>query len=237
LFASRNISLLNSAKKYAKNLKSIAITGSINSITTGDDLATRTLTNTSWNNITQAQAKEMNNPYISYCSSKKEAELAVWEFVKNENPSFGITVFLPALIFGPPIQPVKSVANLNFSVSLLYSLFNGQNTTIPATPFPSYIDVRDLADAHVKALTTEGAKNKRFLIGGKLFGMEKVVEVLKGIKALEGRLPAANAEAEVLPEAKIGAEEGNEVLGMKFRSFEETIGDTVERILEIEKSG
>jgi nucleoside-diphosphate-sugar epimerase len=231
------MSLLHSAKKYAPTLKSIAITGSINSITTGDDLATRVLTNESWNSITTDQAKDLNNPYISYCSSKKEAELAVWSFVKTETPSFSITVFLPALIFGPPIQPLKSIKALNFSVNLIYELFNGKNVSVPPTPFPSYIDVRDLADAHVKALTTEGARNKRFLIGGAGFGMAHVVKVLEGIKALEGRVVGESAEVEVLPEAKIGAKEGNEVLGMKFRTFGSTITDTVERILEVEKMG
>jgi hypothetical protein len=59
------MSLLKSAKEYATQLKSIAITGSVNAITTGDDLATRILTNDSWNSITIEQAKEMNNPFIS----------------------------------------------------------------------------------------------------------------------------------------------------------------------------
>ena len=74
-------------------------------MTTGGDLATRTLTNTSYHDITQDQARAANNGYISYVSVKKEAELAVWRFVEEEKPPFSVTVFLPALIFGPPIQP------------------------------------------------------------------------------------------------------------------------------------
>jgi nucleoside-diphosphate-sugar epimerase len=178
----------------------------------------------------------MNNPFISYCSSKKEAELAVWEFVKTEKPSFAVTVFLPALIFGPPIQPLKSVKDLNFSVGVLYSLFNGSNPdTIPGTMFPAYIDVRDLAVAHVKALTTEGARNKRFLIGGMPFAMVDAAKAFQNVKALEGRLPKS-MEAEPVVVPKIEAGEGNEVLGMKFRSLEETMVDVAERILELEKS-
>jgi hypothetical protein len=73
-------------------LKSIAITGSINAITTGapDDNAAREYTNDSWNNITQEYARESKSGFIMYCSSKKEAELAIWDFVKVEKPHFSV---------------------------------------------------------------------------------------------------------------------------------------------------
>jgi nucleoside-diphosphate-sugar epimerase len=124
---------------------------------------------------------------------------------------------------------------LNFSVSLIYGLFNGSNKDkVPPTMFPSYIDVRDLAAAHVKALTTEKARNKRFLIGGAPLDLGKAVEVLRDWGRVEGRLPEAEADEKVVV-PRIEAKEGNEVLGMKFRTFEETIKDAAERILELEK--
>jgi nucleoside-diphosphate-sugar epimerase len=211
----------------------------------GDDLVTRTLTNSSWNTITQDYAKEANNMFVSYCSSKKEAEQAVWSFMETEKPSFGVTVFLPALIFGPPIQPVKDSKHLNFSVDIFYSLWDGRNETIPDTMFPSYIDVRDLALAHVKALTVPAANNKRFLIGGMPFTCTAMARAIKDLVA-KGRLPAEVAaklakesgEDQRVAVAKIEAGEGNEALGMTFRSLEETVGDMALRILEIkEKSG
>jgi hypothetical protein len=46
----RNTNLLRSANKYGKNLKAIAVTGSINAITTGDveDRKSRVMSNTEW---------------------------------------------------------------------------------------------------------------------------------------------------------------------------------------------
>jgi nucleoside-diphosphate-sugar epimerase len=211
----------------------------------GDDLATRTLTNRSWNTITQDYAKEANNMFVSYCSSKKEAEQAVWLFMETEKPSFGVTVLLPALIFGPPIQPVKDSKHLNFSVDIFYSLWDGRNETIPDTMFPSYIDVRDLALAHIKALTMPAAYNKRFLIGGMHFTCTAMARAIKDLVA-NGRLPAEvtaklateSGEDQRVAVAKIEAGEGNEALGMTFRSLEETVRDMALRILEIkEKSG
>ncbi|KAF2095813.1 NAD(P)-binding protein [Rhizodiscina lignyota] len=192
--------------------------------------------------ITPDQAREMQNAYISYCSSKKEAELAIWKFVKEENPDFAVTVLLPALIFGPPIHPVKSLKSLNYSTGVFYSLWNDTYPAVPATTFPSYIDVRDLATAHVRALTIPEAANKRFLIGGKDMTYSAIVDTLRklsenGIPALNGRLPEPSDEASNVTFARMETEEGNKVLGLdgKLRSMEETFGDAARRILELEK--
>jgi len=236
-----NLSLLKSAVKYAPNLKSIAITGSINAMTMGTPEENRTIeyTNETWNNITREKAREAQNPYVSYCSSKKEAELAVWDFIKTEKPKFTVTVFLPALIYGPPIQAVKDVKHLNFSVNTVYKLFNGTYDEIPSTHdgiFPSYIDVRDLAIAHVRALTTPEAANKRFLIGGAPLSSTLIVEMLaKVAPELKDRLPKDTGKDKDVVLPRIRAEEGNEILKMNFRSFEETIGDLVKEVLRLEK--
>lgn len=232
----RNLGLLRSAKEYAPNLKAIAMTGSINALTTGDDLPARTLTNESWNTITPDAARAANHPYISYCSSKKEAELAVWEFIKTEKPSFTVTVFLPTLIFGSPIQPVKDAKSLNFSARTFYSLFSGENAgkPIPGTMFPSYVDVRDLADAHIKALTTPAADNKLYLIGGSPYSNMAAVKVLVDhFPELKSKLLVDDEENVIV--ASIEAGEGNEALEMSFKTFEETVVDMTNKILEIEK--
>jgi nucleoside-diphosphate-sugar epimerase len=234
---SRNLAILRSVHKYAPTVKSIAVTGSINAITTGskDEILAGPFTNSSWIHLTQDDARAAQNTYYSYCSAKKEGELAIWNFMETEKPSFTVTVFLPALIFGPPVEPVKDAKHLHYSSSIIYSFFNGSNATIPATTFPSYIDVRDLAEAHVKALTTEGAKNKRFLIGGLPMTYTNLVRALAKVPQLEGRLPAESGEdADVVP-PRIEAKEGNEILGMTFRTLDETMRDAAERILELEK--
>lgn len=209
----------------------------------GDDLADRILTNELWNDISQEKARAANHYFISYCSSKKESELAVWKFVEAENPSFGVTVFLPALIFGPPIQAVKKPISkgINMSNGILYDLFNGDNAEIPATIFPSWIDVRDLAVAHVKSLTAPAARNKRFLIGGFPLTNTALAKTI-GDLAGKGALPrsvleklAKEGEADRhTPVPKIEAAEATRALDMTFRTMEEMVKDTVEKILELE---
>jgi hypothetical protein len=96
------------------------------------------------------------------------------------------------------------------------------------------IDVRDLATAHIRALTVPEAANKRFLVGGKKYYSQLAVDALKGIPELKGRLPKDSGE--VTREVVFGdVEEWNEKLGLQLRSAEETFGDAARRILELEK--
>lgn len=93
-----NLALLSSAKAHAPGLKSIVVTGSINSVTPGfpEDNRKREYTNDGWNDFTPEIARKSDNMLVLYCSSKKEGELAIWDFVKTEKPHF--TVRLSSLI-------------------------------------------------------------------------------------------------------------------------------------------
>jgi nucleoside-diphosphate-sugar epimerase len=194
------------------------------------------VTNDTWLPYSREQARAMHNDFINYCSGKKEGELAIWDFVKANQPRFTVTVFLPALIFGPPIEPVKGGAKgVHFSTALVYALFNGTNEKIPPTMFPSYIDVRDLAVAHVRALTEPKVANKRLTIGGFPLTSTAMVHSLAKVPELKGRLPAESGEDKNVVPARIVADEGNTLLNMKFRSFDETMADTAARLLELEQ--
>ena len=200
-----------------------------------DELKAGPMSSETWLGISQDKARELNNAYISYCSGKKEGELAIWDFVKTEKPSFAVTVLLPALIFGPPLQPVKSVKSLNYSTNVIYGFFNGSYSEIPPTSFPSFVDVRDLADAHVKVLTTPEAANRRLLIDAKPMTYTMLVRALAKVPELAGRLPAESGEDANVTFADFKADEDNKVLGLTFRTVEQTMADTAHRILELEK--
>ena len=133
------LEILKSATKYGTNLKAIAVTGSINAITTGADTAARVYDSSAWLPVSIADAIGAQNPYISYCVAKAESEKAIWKYVEEEKPKYSVSVLLPALIFGPPIQPVKSLKGLNYSTGTLYELINGSHDVVPATTFPSYV--------------------------------------------------------------------------------------------------
>lgn len=167
LIHARVLELLKSASMFGKHIKAVAVTGSINAMTTGEDIATRSFNSQEWlpvsparsiissthmliNTISQltiTDATKSNHNYISYCVAKAEAEKAIWKFVENTKPSYTVSVLLPALIFGPPIQPVSGLKKMNFSTDQFYSLFNGTHWCTPPTPFPSYVSAFKLLDA------------------------------------------------------------------------------------------
>jgi len=163
----------------------------------------------------------------------------------HANTHTQVTVFLPALIFGPPLQSLPDLKHLNFSVGVVYNFFNGTFEELPQTHaaglFPSYIDVRDLATAHVRALTTPSVANKRLLVGGAVLTSSLIVKTLAGLvekgelPELKGRLPKDTGKDVDLSFPRISAQEGNDLLNLKFRSAEETFGDLAKKILELEK--
>jgi hypothetical protein len=91
-----------------------------------------------------------------------------------------------------------------------------------------------LADAHIIALTTPAAANKRFLIGGaQRFTHTTAVHTIKQLPEIAGRCPKDSGEDPLVFQADTA--ETDRILGMKYRSKEETFLDTARRILELEK--
>ncbi|KAL2062619.1 hypothetical protein VTL71DRAFT_5691 [Oculimacula yallundae] len=229
------VELLKSATKYGKNIKAIAVTGSVNAMTTGMDIAERSFNSSEWLPLSIDDAIKANHPYISYCVAKAESEKAIWKYIEEHNPSYTVSVLLPALIFGPPIQPVTSLKKINYSSDVFYSLFNGTYEVVPDTSFPSYIDVRDLATAHILSLTVPAVANKRFLVGGNKYSSQIAVNALKLIPELKERLPKDGSEVEKVLKMD-DVLEWNEKLGLVPRSPEETFGDSAKRLLELERT-
>jgi len=128
------------------------------------------------------------------------------------------------------------VAGLNYSSKVVLGLLDGSAAEVPATSFPSYIDARDLATAHVRALTEPKVANKRLNIGGLSMTYTALVRALAKLPELAGRLPAESGEDKNVTPATVVADEANAALNMTFRTLEETMADTARRILELEKA-
>jgi nucleoside-diphosphate-sugar epimerase len=70
------------------------------------------------------------------------------------------------LIFGPPEQSVGSTTSLNTSANEIYQLINGKNKDLPGQGLPVFVDVRDVAEAHILALKNDSVIGKRVLLAG-----------------------------------------------------------------------
>jgi nucleoside-diphosphate-sugar epimerase len=94
------------------------------------------------------------NPYIR---SKTLAERAAWDFIEKEGGSLELSVVNPGGIYGPVLGPDYAT-----SIQLVERLLNGSLPGCPQLNF-GVVDVRDVADLHLLAMTHPKAKGERFL--------------------------------------------------------------------------
>eukprot|EP00051_Salpingoeca_urceolata_P022986 m.384035 g.384035 ORF g.384035 m.384035 type:complete len:357 (+) comp20048_c0_seq8:3246-4316(+) len=103
-----------------------------------------------WSELTLADA---------YVKSKTLAEKAAWEFVERlpAGQRLELCVINPGVTLGPLLSPARGT-----SAELLLSLLNGRLPMLPQISW-SIVDVRDVADSHVRALTSPAAAGRRYL--------------------------------------------------------------------------
>jgi nucleoside-diphosphate-sugar epimerase len=109
-----------------------------------------------------------------YVKSKTLAERAAWDFIAAEGGKLELAVVNPVGVFGPVLGPDYST-----SILIVQRLMDG---AIPGCPrlYFSAVDVRDVADLHIRAMTNLAAKGERFLaVAGDSMPMVEMAKVLK----------------------------------------------------------
>jgi nucleoside-diphosphate-sugar epimerase len=181
----------------------------------------------------------------AYVKSKTLAERAAWDFIAAEGGALELSVVNPVVVFGPVLGPDYSP-----SVLLIHRLMSGG---VPGNPKLTFgvVDVRDVADLHLRAMVHPAAKGERFLgVAGDFIWIRDIAKVLKermgeaGKKIPTRQLPnwlvrlAALRDPlvkQILPELgkqKNGTnEKAKRLLGWAPRSSEEAIVATAESLL------
>jgi dihydroflavonol-4-reductase len=126
----------------------------------------------------------------AYRQSKRLAERAAWDFMAGQTGPTQLTTILPGAVFGP----VLTTARLG-SAQVIQRLLEGRPPGIPRIGF-SIVDVRDLADLHVRAMTSPDAAGERFLAVGDFMWMAEIAATLRA--QLGGR--AAKVPTRGLPD-------------------------------------
>lgn len=108
--------------------------------------------------ITEDSWTDPNQKGLSaYNKSKVMAEKAAWDFLKKEGADLELTVINPVGIFGPAMN-----RNLSSGFELVKQILDGSMKAIPNMTM-NIVDVRDLAELEIMAMTSEAAKGQRFL--------------------------------------------------------------------------
>lgn len=192
-----------------------------------------TYTAAHWNPLTYATAADpASSSVVAYRGSKKSAELAAWDFIKNENPQFDLVTLCPPMVFGPVVHPVSRADQLNESNSVLWSVAAGADP-LPGARVPAWIDVRDLAEAHVQALLRPEAGGKRFIPASlEPFSYEYAADIMKSEFEWANSSVTSNYESGEKPRASYGVdgETVTRALGVNYRTFQETVVDFVGQV-------
>jgi nucleoside-diphosphate-sugar epimerase len=189
---------------------------------------------------------DLSGDVAAYVKSKTLAERAAWEFIANEG-NLELSVVNPVAVFGPVLGPDYST-----SVLLLQRLMDGSVPGCPRLYF-GVVDVRDVADLHIRAMTHSAANGERFLaVAGdclSILDMAKVLRARMGVSAKKVprlqlpdwlvRVAAMGNPAvkQILPELgkvkNAANEKAKRLLGWAPRSSEEAIVAGAESLLRL----
>lgn len=119
----------------------------------------------------------------AYEKSKGLAERAAWDFMEKEGGQLELAVINPVAIFGPALGAGKSP-----SLGLLKLLLSGSWKAIPDMPL-NVVDIRDVADLHIRAMTNPDAVGQRFIASAD--GKISLPEIAKLLKS---KMPAVSGK-------------------------------------------
>jgi len=125
--------------------------------------------------ITEENWTDPNEKGLSaYNKSKVLAERAAWDFIRKEGGSLELAVVNPMGIFGPSLGP-----DLSSGFELLKQVLDGSLRAMPNMTL-GIVDVRDVADLHIRAMTNQAARGQRFLaLAGGITSLPEIATLLK----------------------------------------------------------
>jgi nucleoside-diphosphate-sugar epimerase len=194
----------------------------------------------SWTDVRGADVR----PYVK---SKALAERAAWDFIAGEGGRLELSVVNPVGVFGPVLG-----ADYSTSILIVQRLMDGAMPGCPKLYF-GVVDVRDVADLHVRAMTDPAAKGERFLaVAGDFMSMRDIAQLLKArLGPAAGRVPTIQlpnwlvrlaalrdpAVQQIVPELgkrkNATGDKARRMLGWHPRSREDAVVATAESLLRL----
>lgn len=221
-------------------VRRVVLTSSFAAIGYGQEPRSTAFDETNWTDPNGADV-------LPYVKSKVLAERAAWDFIAKEGGGLELSVVNPVGVFGPVLGPDYAT-----SILLVQRLMDGAMPGCPRLYF-GVVDVRDVADLHIRAMTHPAAQSERFLaVAGDFMSVVDIAKVLKSrLGDAAKRVPARElpnwlvriaalrdpAVKQILPELgkkkNATSEKARRVLGWAPRSKEEAIVATAESLIQL----
>ena len=223
----------------AAGVKRVVLTSSFAAIGYGHKPQAAPFDETDWTDVS-------GNGVTAYAKSKTLAERAAWDYVVREG-GLELAIVNPVMVFGPLLAPEATT-----STSVVQRLMDGALPGLPQMAF-GVVDVRDVADLHLRAMTDPRAKGEQFLAtAGDFMTFREIALTLKSrLGAAARRVPtrelpnwllrvaslADPAVRQIVPElgkAKNGtSEKARRLLGWAPRSREDALAATAESLMRL----
>lgn len=159
----------------------IVVTSSVAAASPRGDVATSVSDETVWTDLADATVS-------AYARSKTLAERAAWDLVQASGGTTTLATVNPSVVLGPVLS-----GDFSQSVELVERLLSGRVPAIPRLGF-NIVDVRDVADLHVRVMTAPEAAGQRFIAAGGFAWMADIASLLRArLGAAAGRVPTRNA--------------------------------------------
>ena len=219
----------------------IVVTSSVAAVRGGIDEAAAPLTEADWTDGS-------NSKLEPYTRSKAIAERAAWDFVKERGEVEKLAVVNPGAILGPVLGEDRS-----YSLELVERLLKG----MPGTPRIGFsvVDVRDVADLQIRAMTAPEAGGERFIAVAHFMWMAEVAAILRErlgpaaakvpkrslpdflVRAMGVFDPSVRSVAKQLGQkVELSSARAESTLGWSPRPTEETVVDCAQSLID-EKVG
>lgn len=220
-------------------VKRLVLTSSFAAIGYGHPERQAAFDETSWTNL--------GGHIAAYTKSKTLAERAAWDFIAREGGGLELSVVNPVGVFGPVLGPDYAT-----SIQLVQRLMDGALPGCPRLRF-GVVDVRDVVDLHLRAMTDPAAKGERFLaVAGDFMRVQEMALALRARlgdaarKVPTRELPSWLVKLVALADATVrqivpdldksknaSADKARRVLGWSPRSNEDALVATAESLLRL----
>ncbi|MEA2314570.1 MAG: hypothetical protein QOI03_1262 [Solirubrobacteraceae bacterium] len=220
----------------AAGVRRVVVTSSVAAIRGAANGAQRPLTEEDW---TDPEDRDLT-PYVR---SKTIAERAAWQLVREAGALERLVTVNPVAIIGPALNEDRS-----YSLQAIERMLTGM-PGLPRLGF-SFVDVRDVAELEVAAMTASNAGGERFIATGPFLWMSEVAEILRDRLGEDARKVPSRRVPDLLVRAMArfdpgirsvagdlgkkvtySAEKANQLLGWSPRPIEETIVECAQSLI------
>jgi nucleoside-diphosphate-sugar epimerase len=166
----------------------------------------------------------------AYPRSKAIAERAAWDLMRRDGGGTELVVVNPTFILGPTLT-----SDLRSSMHLIKAMLDGTMSVAPRARM-GVVDVRDVADLHIRAMAGPKAAGRRFLAvaDGPTTSFVEVAGVLRHrLGPLAARVPTQEAPGPDLPRPVIHNDRARTELGWRPRDVETTIVESAQSLRDL----